>query len=166
MQNNYRTPRLLIDQLTRGDAGFILELVNTAEWLKFIGERNVGSIKEAIKYIQKIIDNPHTNYWVVKKQEQQIPIGIVTFIKRSYLDHYDIGFAFLPGHCKQGYAYEATTAIVKDLKDSVHTKILATTVKENVNSMKLLKKLGFRFIREMEHETEILLVYSVTTNNK
>ena len=58
MQTNYTTARLLLDELKLHDAEFIMELVNTPEWIKFIEERNINSKEEAITYIQKIIDNP------------------------------------------------------------------------------------------------------------
>ncbi|MGE5108317.1 MAG: GNAT family N-acetyltransferase [Sphingobacteriales bacterium] len=165
MKDNYSTPRLLLNKLTVSDTELILELVNSPEWIKFIGNRNIKTTEEAIPYIQKIIDNPAINYWVVKIQDQQIPIGIVTFIKRDYLDHHDIGFAFLAKYTKQGYAYEATAAVLNDvIKDAAHTHILATTVKENTNSIQLLEKLGFQFNNEINHEDEMLLVYSVTTD--
>lgn len=92
-------------------------------------------------------------------------MGIITFIKRDYLDHYDIGFAFLSKYTGKGYAYEATIAILKDVvKSPTHTHILATTVKGNVSSIKLLEKLGLRFDREITREGDLLAVYSVVVD--
>lgn len=165
MQNSYTTVRLLLNKLTVDDHEFILELVNTPEWIKYIGNRKIKSNKEAIVYVQKMIDSPHINYWVVKSIERQIPMGIVTFIKRDYLEHYDIGFAFLAKYTGKGYAHEAATAILHDVKeDPSHTQILATTLKENANSIRLLEKLGFRYMNEIEVENENLLVYGITTD--
>ena len=165
MQTNYETERLSLSQLNLTDSKFISELVNTPEWIKFIGDRNINNDEDARAYIQRLIDNPNINYWVVRKSDEQIPIGIVTFIKRDYLEHHDIGFAFLTKHTKQGYAFEATSAVLNDLKnDAAHSQILATTIKENINSIQLLEKLGFRFDREIKVEDEMLLVYSISTN--
>jgi RimJ/RimL family protein N-acetyltransferase len=165
MQNNYNTHRLLLNEINLNDAEFISVLVNTPEWIKFIGDRNIGSIADANEYIQKIISNPNTNFWVVRIKDQQIPIGIITFIKRDYLDHYDIGFAFLAEYTKKGYAYEASIAVLNDaIKNSIHKHILATTVKENTNSIQLLEKLGLSFYKEIENENELLQVYSVTAD--
>jgi ribosomal-protein-alanine N-acetyltransferase len=165
MQNNYNTNRLSLNEINLNDAEFISELVNTSEWIKFIGDRNIRSIADANEYIQKIISNPNTNFWVVRIQDQQIPIGIITFIKRDYLDHYDIGFAFLAKHTKKGYAHEASIAVLDDaIKNANHKQILATTVKENTNSIQLLEKLGLRFYKEIQNENELLLVYSVTSD--
>src|SRR4051794_25146970 len=102
------TSRLMIKPLTLEDNNFIFELVNTKGWLKFIGKRNITSLHESSAYIQRILENENIFYWVVKLRDNQHSIGIITYIKRTYLDHHDIGFAFLPKFCNKGYAYEAT----------------------------------------------------------
>jgi hypothetical protein len=37
MQKHFTTARLVLDELTLSDSAFIAQLVNTPEWLKFIG---------------------------------------------------------------------------------------------------------------------------------
>ena len=161
MKNSIETERLVLNHLTLNDADFIFELVNTSEWKTFIGERNVNKIEDAKTYIQKLIDNPNINYWVVKLKDNETSIGIITFIKRDYLEHHDIGFAFLPRYTKQGYAYEATAAVLNEVtKDPAHNHVLATTLKENINSIQLLKKLSFEFEKEFKTDNEVLLLYS------
>ena len=165
MQNNYKTSRLLLNELNVNDIEFIGELVNTPEWIRFIGDRNIRSKQDATEYVQKIIDNPDINYWVVKIRDGQVPIGIISFIRRDYLDHHDIGFAFLASHGKKGYAYEAASVVLSDvIKDPSHTHILATTVKENINSIQLLQKLGFGFSHEIKQEDEMLQLYAVSAD--
>jgi ribosomal-protein-alanine N-acetyltransferase len=161
MQNNYITKRLMLTRLSPNDTGFIAALVNTPEWLKFIGDRNVSTQDDARVYVEKLNGNPNVNFWVVKLQNQNISIGVITFIKRDYLEHYDIGFAFLSKYAKNGYAYEATMPILNDaLNNPNHQQILATTVKENTASIKLLQKLGFRYEKEIEIGKDLLLLYS------
>lgn len=165
MQNNYSTSRLVLNKLAPADADFIKELVNTPGWIKFIGDRNIHNDEDAARYIQKIMGDPNIQYWVVKTKDVHIPIGIVTFIKRAYLSHHDIGFAFLPAHAGQGYAREATAAVLNDIAGTgTHTHILATTLKENASSIHLLEKLGFIFSSEIDTENEILLLYAVTAD--
>jgi ribosomal-protein-alanine N-acetyltransferase len=157
------TARLLIQPITIHDDNFIFELLNTEGWIKFIGNRNIASRVEAGAYIQKILENENISYWVVRIKDSQKAIGVLTFIKRDYLEHHDIGFAFLSAFCKNGYAYEATNAVLKKLiqrNNLLH--ILAITIPENTNSIKLLNKLGLVFDKEIEIEKEKVHVYGAS----
>jgi RimJ/RimL family protein N-acetyltransferase len=165
MQKKYTTQRLILETLNLTDSPFIFELVNTAEWKKFIGERHINSIEDAVAYVQKLIDNPNISYWVVQLKEQQLPIGVITIIKRDYLAHKDIGFAFLPPYGKKGYATEAATIILNDLvTDDNCEMVLATTIEANVNSIQLLEKLGLSFSERITHDGEVLLLYAADAN--
>lgn len=48
-------------------------------------------------------------------EKTRVKIGLVTLIKRDYLDFNDIGFAFLPTYFSNGYAYEATKTVLENL---------------------------------------------------
>jgi RimJ/RimL family protein N-acetyltransferase len=160
------TSRLVIEPLAITDDDFIYQLLNTEGWLQFIGNRNITSRTDAAAYIQRILDNENVAYWVVKLRDQRYSIGIVTLIKRDYLEHRDIGFAFLPGFSGKGYAFEATHAVLNNLvvNDSL-THILATVIPENINSIKLLNKLGLTFEMEIEVENNKLHVYGASADD-
>jgi len=161
MQNTYQTKRLILHEVSVHDEAFIRELVNTSEWLKFIGDRNIRTPEDAQLYIQNIICNPNIYYWIVRLKIENISIGIVTFIKRDYLKHYDIGFALLPKYTKKGYAYEATTVVLNDaILNSSHTHISALTIKENTDSIKLLEKLGLSFEEEIQQGSNLVSIFS------
>lgn len=160
------TDRLLIEPLNVIDKNFIYELLNTKEWKLFIGNRNINSPEEAQSYIEKILDNQDISYWVVRLGENKESIGVITFIKRIYLEFHDIGFAFLPQHGKKGYAHEAVIAVLNNLlKHYESPKIFATTVPENINSIKLLQKLGMNFKKVIQVEDEKLHVYSILSDH-
>ncbi len=161
MLTTLNTERLNLDIITLEDHTFMFELVNSRGWLDFIGNRNVNSKEDAIGYINKIHNTPHLTYWVLRTKSTNTPIGIISFIKRSYLEHYDIGFALLPGYHGKGYAHEAAKAVLLMLsQDSLYSTILATLFSNNIRSIQLLTKLGFRFHKEIEVENDKLHVYS------
>lgn len=155
------TGRLSLSLLTLDETDFVFELLNTPQWIRFIGERNIRTKQDAAAYIQKIADNPSADYWVVKLKDTGTAIGVVTFMKRDYLDHYDIGYAFLPQFGKKGYAYEASKRLFHEVKNE-HATILATVLKENSNSIQLLEKLGLKFDKEIIINNEPLQLYSIT----
>lgn len=98
---------------------------------------------------------------MVKVKDGNIPVGIISFIKRSYLENFDIGFAFLPEFNRYGYAYEAAKAILEMVsRHPEYYPVLATTVPQNEKSIRLLIKLGLHFEKEIEVEEERLFVYS------
>lgn len=161
MKNKLITQRLLLDIITTEDFEFLQKLVNTKGWLEFIGDRKIHSKEDAITYINKINSTPNFSYWVVRTKAEHMPVGIISFLKRNYLDHYDIGFAFLPEFNGLGYAYEAAKEVLNAAHENPdYSPVLATTLPHNTSSIKLLNKLGLEFEKEIQVGKEKLLVYS------
>ena len=143
------------------DYDFILALVNSQGWIENIGDRNIHSKEDAIEYINKILWTENFIYWVVRTKIGNTPIGIISLIKRSYLDNFDIGFAFLPQYTHYGLAYEAAKAVLMMVSKLPEFKILlATTLFSNKSSIKLLTKLGFRYEKENETENQNMHIYT------
>ena len=164
MQYQITTSRLLIEPLQLSDNNFILELVNTKGWLDFIGDRNLHSQEDVTAYIDKINNNQNVKYWVVKLNDTNTSIGIITLIKRNYLQHHDIGFAFLPNYFGKGFAYEATKAVLQNIAHQ-HTHFLAITISANTNSINLLKKMGLIFDKSIVENGEELQIWRMRVEN-
>ena len=152
--------RLVLDPLEISDHPFIFELVNTPGWLKYIGDRQVYSVAEGQIHTLKLLSDPTTRYWTVKRASDQIRIGVVTLIKRDQLADPDIGFAFLPHYQGSGFAFEAVEALITNLQQRhgiVH--LLAIVDPTNIRSISLLRKLGFFTAGEFEKNGLILKVF-------
>ncbi|MEZ4902852.1 MAG: hypothetical protein R2822_14425 [Spirosomataceae bacterium] len=63
------TNRLTLDFIKLTDSHFLYQLVNSKGWLRFIGDRKVHSLEDAISYINKIQTTENTYYWVVRKKK-------------------------------------------------------------------------------------------------
>jgi len=140
------TERLRILPFTRDDAGFILRLVNTESWLKYIGDREVHSLVAAERYlengpIKSYADNGFGGY-LLEEIATGEKIGSCGMYKREGLEYPDLGFALLPEFEGKGYAFEASEQL---LKDSDLETICAITAKDNTRSVQLLERLGFRW---------------------
>ncbi|WP_405384492.1 GNAT family N-acetyltransferase [Maribacter sp. LLG6340-A2] len=141
------TTRLQLLPIGLDDAGFIYELLNSEGWLKFIGDKQIATIKKAEEYIvNNLMPSYEKHGFGLLKVclGNGVPIGICGLLKRDYLDYVDLGFAFLPAYEGFGYAYEASNAMVQFGKNQLKSSsILAICKESNTRSLALLNKLGF-----------------------
>lgn len=163
------TPRLILREFNINDANFILELLNTKSWLKFIGNRQVKTLEDAENYIKKILIDSYKNngfgLWLIQLKENEKPIGMCGLVKREYLPNVDIGFALLPEYANLGYGFESAQATMLYAKNNLKiSKVLAITDSTNISSIKLLNKIGLRFEKtiELSNENKLLLFSPVS----
>jgi RimJ/RimL family protein N-acetyltransferase len=166
--NILETERLRLREFTPEDASFIIELVNSPGWLKYIGDRNIKTTDQARAYLENgPIKSYHDNgfgLWMVENKVINTPIGMCGILKRETLEHLGLGFAFLPEYMGKGYAFEAATATLTFAKEKLNVQTLcAITVPDNQNSIKLLQKVGMRFNNRIcfPNNPEELLMYRV-----
>jgi RimJ/RimL family protein N-acetyltransferase len=166
------TDRLILREFTLDDTRFIIELLNTPGWLKFIGDRNVKTEKQAIAYLQ---DGPLKSYKengfglaAVELKTEKTPIGMCGILKRNNLDNPDIGFAFLPQFIGKGYAFEIANATLIFAKNIWQLPVVsAITLPDNKSSINLLEKIGLRFVKPFTFpgSSEELMLYSTTNQS-
>ncbi len=156
------TERLQLCSMCTEDAAFMYRLLNSAGWLKFIGDRHIHTIADASIYIDKLNHNDNIVYWKVNERNTGDTMGIITLVKRNFLTNVDIGFAFLPEYMGKGYALEATNAILKFLfENEIEVAVMAITDLDNEPSIKLLEKIGMKFLYQITENGEELFVYQI-----
>ena len=146
------TERLVLRRLSTDDAEFILELLNQPSFLRYIGDKEVRNIADAVRYIQT---GPVASYerfgfglYLVELKENGESIGMCGLLKRDSLPDVDVGFAFLPSYWSQGYAFESAAAVMNYGREVLGLRrIVAITSPDNDASIKLLEKIGLRFER-------------------
>ena len=158
------TQRLWLRDVTLEDAAFFLELFNSPGWLRFIGDRQIHTLSDAEKYIQGIQIKTNVKYYVVQHLEQKTSIGLITLIKREYLEQPDLGFAFLPQFTGLGFALEASSLMFTNIQN-VFSEVFAITIPENKSSIKLLGKLGFHFVGNVPQQEEVLHLFRFVSRN-
>jgi RimJ/RimL family protein N-acetyltransferase len=161
------TERLRLREFSINDAKFIIELLNSPGWLQFIGDRNIKTEEQAKGYLE---NGPLKSYRengfglsLVETKIDKTPIGMCGIIKRGNLKSPDIGFAFLPEFTGKGFAFEVANSTLTHAKDILKLPIiLAITNPDNVKSIKLLEKIGLKFIRTInfENDNEELMLFS------
>lgn len=150
------TQRLRLRRFTLDDTKFVIELLNSPEWIEFIGDRDVKTEEQAIAYLQ---NGPMKSYAAngyglsLVETKEGTPIGMCGIINRDTLEYPDIGFAFLKRFTGQGYAYEIAKASFDYAINSLNiAKICAITLPHNTKSIKLLEKIGMKFVKSFTNE--------------
>lgn len=161
------TPRLIIREFTNADGEFIIELLNTASWLKYIGDRKVKNIEDAQAYLSKGPMKGYKEYGFglncVVLKEGNLPIGMCGLIKRETLQDVDIGFAFLPQYEGKGYARESTMAVLDQAKQLELKRLVAITLPDNERSIRLLESVNMHFEKMIQFpdEKEKLMLFAI-----
>jgi RimJ/RimL family protein N-acetyltransferase len=166
------TPRLIIRNLEESDKQFIVTLLNSPGWLKYIGDRHVRNEDDAVVYLH---NGPMKSYrdhgfglYLVALKETNAPVGMCGLLKRDYLPFPDIGFAMLPEHSGKGYGRESAAAIIDDFKNRFSfEKVMAITTPGNSVSQALLRSLGFAFLEQRIEPSkgEMLNVFVLSLQN-
>lgn len=142
------TERLRFRAMSETDDEFILDLLNSSGWQEFIGDKNVHNVEQARSYIRNSIESSYKNnefgIWVVCLRDSGAVVGTCGLVNRDTLPDIDIGYAFLPQFYGQGFATEASLAVLSFAKNSLNLKrVLAIVSHGNHASVKVLEKLSF-----------------------
>lgn len=146
------TPRLVLRRLDFDDAPFLVGLLNQPSFLQNIGDRGVRNVEDAHRYLREgpmsMYDRYGFGLWRVSRREDDVPVGMCGLLKRDILPDVDIGYAFLPEHWGQGYAFEAAQATMEHgIRKFSLNRLIGVVSDHNTGSIRVLEKLGMRFER-------------------
>src|SRR5665213_3340069 len=160
------TNRLILRLLNTDDAEFVLRIVNEPSFVENIGDRGIRSLEQATNYL---LDGPISSYrnhghgpYMVVLKTVQAPIGLCGLLKRVKFDDADLGYALLPEFWRQGFAFEAASAVLDYAYSSLSLpRTLGLVSPDNRPSISLLEKLGFEFseLRQMRADGLPTAVY-------
>lgn len=142
------TDRLVIRPLTDADAPFIFKLMNDSGYIKNIGDRGINTLEDAQNYIRS---GPMASYKehgfgldCVEERASGVKVGTCGLLKRPFLSHADVGYAFLPQFRSKGYARESVRAVVTYARERLKLQQVSAIVNpDNDPSIRLLSDLGF-----------------------
>jgi len=146
------TPRLSLRRFVFDDAPFVVELLNQPSFLQNIGDRGVRNVEDAHRYLR---DGPMAMYekfgfglWRASRRSDGAFVGMCGLLKRDSLPDVDVGYAFLPEHWGQGYAFEAANATVgHGARKFGLGRIVGVVSDHNTASIRVLEKVGMRYER-------------------
>lgn len=142
------TPRLRLRRPTPDDADFMLELLNDPGFLEHIGDRGVRDLGAARAYVETAVLASYQRHGygmrVVEVRGSGARAGLCGLVRRDWLEHTDLGYAFLPAFRGRGYAEESAAAVLADAQVRLGIgRLLAIVSPSNPRSISLLEKLGF-----------------------
>jgi len=146
------TPRLRLRRFVPTDAAFVVSLLTSPDWLRFIGDRGVRTEADAIVYIERLAAMGYAKngfgLYHVSRRDDERPVGMCGLLRRETTPDVEIGFAFLADHAGRGYATEAGATVLREAFE-VHglRRIGAVVMPENHASIRVLQKLGLQFER-------------------
>jgi RimJ/RimL family protein N-acetyltransferase len=149
------TERLTLHWLTVDDAAFMLSLLNDPSFHEFIGDRGVRTLDDARQYL---LSGAIASYgcngfglYLVREREFGTPVGICGLIHRTGLDDADLGFALLPAFWGRGLAVEAAEAVLHHARHDLGLLcVVAIVSPNNVRSIHVLERVGFRYERSVQ----------------
>ncbi len=129
------TNRLKIIKTSIYDVDLLLKMDKQDITQKYLGGIKNKTREERIKFLK----NKKGSYTVMLKNG--IKIGFIS-IKDKYL-----GYIFDADYTNNGYAYESCRALINDYYINNNGIIYAETNKNNIKSISLLERLGFKYLK-------------------
>jgi [ribosomal protein S5]-alanine N-acetyltransferase len=159
------TERFLLRQLTLDDKPEIFILRSDERVIKYLDRSKAQRLEDSQKFIESInsgIENNLSMYWAVSHKGSSPLVGTICLwnISEDRLKA-DIGFELLPDHQGKGIMQEVIPAVLDYGFRVMKLQTIEGEVSpENIKSIKLMERFGFRYDRKLE-ET---IIYTLSDN--
>ncbi len=153
------TERCQLSKIKSSDTKDIIKVYTNEKTRKYLG----GPLtkKEAEEKVKKLVSTPQDIY-TVRLRKDNMFIGLIYILPYYDTDLYEISYEFLPQFWNKGYAYEVMKKCLAICNDELgYYEIVAETQKKNINSKKLLEKLGYSKQKEIVRFSEEQIVYAI-----
>ena len=155
--NVIETERLILRHLRVEDAEDLHRIYSDAETMKFMGQ-GTASVEEARGNIQKHIEKYYNHYgfglWATVLKESNRLIGRCGLLYQDIEGTKDLELAYLldSNFWGTGLATEAAQAIIKiGFEKYDFTRIIAVINPQNTASIRVAKKVGMNYEKEIAH---------------
>lgn len=150
--NIVKTERLNIREITKEDVPRLYELYKDKEITCYM-ENLYPDIEQETEYTENYIKNVYEFYgygmWLITLKDSGLVIGRAGLEYKESFDGLELGFMLGMDYQKNGYAYEACSAIIKYGVEELGVRNYCAVVhRDNQNSIKLCEKLGLVYSEE------------------
>lgn len=145
LENNIRSPRLLIRSYEKSDLGFVTSMWLDPENGRYLSDPTADRVDAVFqKALDTLQDSPHGWYLIIELAGERV--GSFSVFPEG--DIYDIGYCIHKDHWRRGYAAEALTVMLDWMRAQGAKAVTAEVAAENTASNALLQKFGFTVERQ------------------
>ena len=162
------TERLILRPFSLDNAKDIYELNGDPDVMKYTGDQPFGSIEEAREFISNY---NHFEKWKrgrygVFLREKNTFIGWCGLKYHEDTGETDFGYRFKKSFWGKGYGTEAASICIKDGFTRLHLqRIYAEAYTENIGSIRIMEKVGMKFLKDTILEDAPGKVYEMLKTN-
>jgi len=147
----FGTKRLRVRRLKMSDFQSFNEMQSNMKVMQFVRGRAM-TYQENKDELARLIENYEDEnndflIYAVERKKDNMFVGTIALVKDDSNDD-EIGYRFIEKYWGKGYGFEIAEGLVGYCKHIGIPKIVASVVNENEASMKIIKKLGFKFVGE------------------
>jgi [ribosomal protein S5]-alanine N-acetyltransferase len=164
IMNTLETKRLILRPHIEADAADFVALNCDDNVVRYTGDAAIHTEAEALHIFRNIIFPQYAKYdmgrlaVILKETGEYIGWCGLKFLAED--NEVDIGYRFMQKHWGKGYASEAAASCIKEGFEHYQlSKIIGMVVPENIGSVKVLEKIGLRFVKEEIGFEDITLLW-------
>jgi len=151
-------PRLTLRVALASDAQHIFDTwatnPNVTKYMRWRPHKDINETHDFVKMCIQNETNPKNFDWLFVLKETNLPIGSGGIYWNEKHNMFELGYCLAEQYWGQGFAYEASVAIMNFAKHELNaTEFFACHAKDNINSGKILEKLGFIYHSDGEYST-------------
>lgn len=139
------TKRCEVRAFREEDIDEFMQYRNDEMWMKFQNLKRKSKKEYRKILIKELVIENGIQLAIIKREDNSL-IGDIYLKKEENV--FWIGYTIKPSDSRKGYAYEIIKAIISWAKQEGDFKIKAGVDFENVASINLLEKIGFKYIEE------------------
>lgn len=167
--NILETKRLILREMTIGDAPFFFELNSNPNVVKHTGDGAFKTLQEA-EDITKYVISQYQNYGygrlLVIEKSTSLPVGWCGLKYLEDQNETDIGYRFLEQKWGLGYATESAKACIQlGFEHYQLHRIIGRAATENKASIKVFKKLNMKFVTTEHFPEHEAVIYEIKKEN-
>lgn len=155
------TERLILREIVPADDTGMFELDSDKEVHRYLGNRPVERIEQSRELIglirEQYISNGIGRWAAIEKNTGKFigwaGLKLVKDLINGHRDYYDVGYRLIRNYWGKGFATEAALASLEYGFEKLPTNIIYATANfENKASIKVLEKVGLKYIETFEND--------------